>query len=92
MMSITTKPLHIDFKLQKKIEFICNFCNVVPEIINGNMRTIDLTNIIYVEPHRIKIESITLLVFNYSNELYVEGSNKKIELKDLESFIKSLKK
>lgn len=50
------------------------------------------TNITYVEPHRVKIEGVTLLAFNYSNELYVEGLNKKIELKDLESFIKALKK
>lgn len=91
MMNITTKPLHIDLELKKKIEFICSFCNTTPEIINGNIITIDLTNITYVEPHRIKIEGVTLLAFNYSNELYVEGLNKKIELKDLESFIKTLK-
>lgn len=88
MMNITTKPLHIDFELKKKIEFICDFCNVTPTIISGNIRSIDLTNIVYVEPHRIIIKNVTLLAFNYSKELYVEGLNKKIELKDLESFIK----
>ena len=90
MMNITTKPLHIDFELKKKIEFICDFCNVTPTIISGNIRSIDLTNIVYVEPHRIIIKNVTLLAFNYSKELYVEGLNKKIELKDLESFIKKI--
>lgn len=91
MMNITTKPLHIDFELKKKIEFICDFCNVTPTIISGNIRSIGLTNIVYVEPHRIIIKNVTLLAFNYSKELYVEGLNKKIELKDLESFIKKIK-
>lgn len=91
MMSITTKPLHFDEELKKKIEFVCSFCNTTPEMINGNIRNIDLTNITYIEPHRIIIKGVTLLAFNYSKELYVEGLNKKIELKDLESFIKALK-
>ena len=91
MMNITTKPLHMDLELKKKIEFICDFCNVTPTIISGNIRSIDLTNIVYVEPHRIIIKNVTLLAFNYSKELYVEGLNKKIELKDLESFIKKIK-
>ena len=87
MMSITTKPLHFEEELKKKIEFVCSFCNTTPEIINGNIRNIDLTNITY----RIIIKGVTLLAFNYSKELYVEGLNRKIELKDLESFIKTLK-
>ena len=65
MMSITTKPLHFEEELKKKIEFVCSFCNTTPEIINGNIRNIDLTNITYIEPHRIIIKGVTLLAFNY---------------------------
>ena len=91
MIKLKTKELHFDEELKKKIEFICDFCNVTPTIISGNIRSIDLTNIVYVEPHRIIIKNVTLLAFNYSKELYVEFLNKKIELKDLESFIKKIK-
>ena len=26
MIEVTTKPLHVDLELKKKIEFVCNFC------------------------------------------------------------------
>ncbi len=91
MLEITTKPLQFDLELKKKIEFICDFCNTTPEFKNGSIRNLDLTNISYIEPHRIIIKGVTLLAFNYSKELYLESLDKKIELKDLESFIKTLK-
>lgn len=91
MLEITTKPLQIDLELKKKIEFICDFCNTTPAFKNGSIRNVDLTNISYIEPHRIIIKGITLLAFNYSSELYVESLDKKIEIKDLESFIKTIK-
>ena len=37
------------------------------------MRTIDKTNLTYLEPHRIIINDITFLVFNYSNEIFIEN-------------------
>ena len=45
------------------------FCRVKPIIIKGNLRTIDKTNLTYLEPHRIIINDITFLPFNYSNEI-----------------------
>ena len=68
MINITTKELEIDNELKNKIEFICDFCNAKPIIINGN---ITRTNLSYVEPHRIIIKGITFLAFNYSKTLYV---------------------
>ena len=41
MISITTKELEIEINKKKKIEFICDFCNTKPTIINGNIRNID---------------------------------------------------
>ena len=35
MISITTKELEIENDLKRKIEFICDFCNTKPTIING---------------------------------------------------------
>ena len=90
MIDITTKELEIESELKKKIEFICDFCNTKPTIINGNIRNINKSNLSYVEPHRIIIKGITFLAFNYSKTLYVSNLSNKLELKDLETFIKEL--
>ena len=90
MIKLKTKELHFDEELKKKIEFICDFCNTKPTIINGSIRNITRTNLSYVEPHRIIIKGITFLAFNYSKTLYVGNLSEKIELKDLETFIKQI--
>ena len=90
MISITTKELEIKNDLKRKIEFICDFCNTKPTIINGNIRNIDKSNLRYIEPHRIIIKGITFLAFNYSKILYVGNLSNKLELKNLKSFIKQL--
>ena len=50
MISITTKELEIENDLKRKIEFICDFCNTKPTIINGNIRNIDKSNLSYIYP------------------------------------------
>ncbi len=90
MIKIITKELEFEEDLKKRIEFICDFCNTTPTIINGNIRNIDKTNLSYIEPHRIIIKGITFLAFNYSRTLFVGNLSNKLELKDLESFIKQL--
>ena len=57
-------------------------------IINGNLRIIDKTNLTYLEPHRIIINDITFLAFNYSNEIFIENLNNKIKLSELEDYLK----
>ena len=90
MVTITKKKLEIDNGLKNKIEFICSFCNTTPTIINGNIRKINKTNLNYIEPHRIIIKGVTFLVFNYSNEIFIENLSNRIKLSDLETFIKQL--
>ncbi len=90
MVTITKKELEIDNELKNKIEFICSFCNITPTIINGNIRKINKINLNYIEPHRVIIKGITFLVFNYSNEIFIENLSNRIKLSDLETFIKQL--
>lgn len=90
MVSIVSKKLHFDEELKKKIEFICDFCNTKPTIINGYIKNIKRTNLSYIESHRVIIKGITVLVFNYSKTIYIENLRNSIEIKDLEDFIKSL--
>ena len=90
MIKIVTKELEFDKELKKKIEFVCDFCNTTPTFINGNIRNIDGTNLSYIEPHIIIIKGITFLAFNYSKTLYINNLSNKLEIKELESFIKQL--
>lgn len=90
MIKIVTKELEFDKELKKKIEFVCDFCNTTPTFINGNIRNIDRTNLSYIEPHRIIIKGITFFAFNYSETLYINNLSNKIEINDLEAFIKQL--
>ena len=91
MINIVSKKLEIDVELKKKIDFICDFCNTTPTFINGNIRNVERSNLSYIEPHRIIIKGITFLAFNYSKILYINNLSNEIEIKDLESFIKSYK-
>ena len=73
MVKIIKEELSFEESLKKKIEFICDFCNTTPKFINGSIRKINKTNLTYIEPHRIIINNITFLAFNYSNEIFIEN-------------------
>ena len=88
MIKIITQELEIESNLKQRLEFICEFCHIKPTIINGSIRKIDKTNLTYIEPHRIIINDITFLAFNYSNEIFIENLSNKIKLSELENYIK----
>ena len=90
MVNIIKEELSLEESLRKKIEFICDFTNNKPIIINGSIRKIDKTNLTYIEPHRIIINNITFLVFNYSNEIFIENLSNKIKLSELEDYLKTI--
>lgn len=90
MVNIIKEELSLEESLKKKIEFICDFTNTKATIINGNIRKVDRTNLIYIEPHRIIINNITFLAFNYSNEIFIENLSNKIKLSELEDYLKKI--
>ena len=90
MVNIIKEELSLEESLRKKIEFICDFTNNKPTIINGSIRKIDKTNLSYIEPHKIIVKDTTFLAFNYSTDIYVGSLNKKIQLVELEDYIKNL--
>ena len=89
MVNIIKEELPIEESLRKKLELICEFAKTTPKIINGNIRKIDRTNLTYIEPNRIIIKDKTFLIFNYSNEVFIENLSNKIKLSDLEDYLKS---
>ncbi len=90
MVNIIKQEIEIEEALKNKLEFICSFCNTKCEIKKGSIRTIERTNLSYIEPHRIIIKGITFLAFNYETNIYIENLSKKILIKDLEQYIKSI--
>ena len=89
MVNIIKEELPIEESLRKKLELICEFAKTTPIIINGNIRKIDRTNLTYIEPNRIIIKNKNFLIFNYSNEVFIENLSNKIKLSELEDYLKS---
>ena len=90
MVNIIKQEIDIEEALKRKLEFICSFCNTDCEIKKGSIRTIERTNLSYIEPHKIIIKGITFLAFNYETNIYIENLSNKILIKDLEEYIKSI--
>ena len=89
-MQIIKEQLQFEESLKQRLEFICEFSKTTPVFINGSIRKIDKTNLSYVEPHRVIVKNITLLVFNYSNDVYINNLSKKIKLSELEDYLKNI--
>ena len=89
-MQIIKEELQFEESLKQRLEFVCEFSKATPLFINGSIRKIDKTNLSYVEPHRVIVKNITLLVFNYSNDVYINNLSKKIKLSELEDYLKNL--
>lgn len=90
MIKVIKKEIDMEESLKKRLEIICDFCNTTPKIINGSIRKIDKTNLNFIEPHRIIINNIMFLAFNYSNEIYINNLSKKIKISELENYIKTM--
>ena len=89
MINIIKKEIDVEKSLRKRLEIICDFCNTTPTIINGSIRKIDKTNLSYIEPNKIIIKNNIFLVFNYSNEVYINNLTEKIKISELENYIKN---
>ena len=80
MVNVIKQEVRMEESLESRLKIICDFCNTTPTIINGSIRRIDKTNLTYIEPHRIIINDITFLAFNYSTEIYIKNLSKKIQI------------
>lgn len=78
-MKIIKKEILMDEDLKQKLEIICSFANTKPTFINGSIRSIEKTNLNYIEPHRVIIKGITFLAFNYDKYIYIKNIRNKIK-------------
>jgi len=87
-MQIVKEKLEIDEVLEKKINNLLKFNNIKAKLENGNIISLTNTNIVYIEPHTLKINEITYLFFNECEDVYINDLSRSIPLKELENFIK----
>lgn len=90
-MKIIKQKIQFEESLKQRLKFICEFSKVSPTFVNGSIRKLAKTNLSYIEPHKVIIKNITLLVFNYSNDVYISNLAKKIKLSELETYLKGYK-
>ena len=53
LVSIVKENVEIEKVLKKKIEFICSFLNIKAVITNWSIRTLEHTNLAYIDPHKL---------------------------------------
>lgn len=85
MLEIETKNLKISDELNGKIDMICRFASCK----YGNIKSIKNTNIVYVKPHILKVKGKDYLILEECEEVFINGYNDKIRLKDLENYLKN---
>ena len=87
-MTIETKELVISEELKKKVDMICRFACVKYELISGTIISLKNTNIAYVKPHILKVNSNDYLLFDECDDIFINGYAKRIKVKDLEEYLK----
>lgn len=90
MLKIRKDEIPFDYEVKDRLDFICKYSNRDARFFNGYVVSIDKTNLHYVEPHKLVIGNHLFLFFNFKKEVYYQTLNKKIDLKDLNSFIQNL--
>ena len=88
MLEIESQEITIDYELRKKVENVCRFNNVVPTIINGSTKKIKMTNIVYIEPHKIIVKDILFLAFNNHEFIYLGNLENKLTFSEFDKLIK----
>ena len=67
---------------------ICKFAYVEYSFASGNIISLKNTNIAYVKPHILKVKNNDYLIFEDSENVFINGYNNKIKFKDLEQYLK----
>jgi hypothetical protein len=89
MINITKENIEIEDSLNNRIKSITKFLGVKSKLIKGKLISIDKTNLAYIEPHKLEVNNITYLFFNYSNLVYINNLENSIDISSLKDYIKS---
>jgi len=92
MLEIEKQEITIDYELIKKIEYVCKFNNAVPNIVNGTIRKLSMTNIVYIEPHKIIVKNTLFLAFNNHEFIYLGNLENKLTFNQFDKLLNDLTK
>ena len=56
-MNVIKQELQFEERLKQRMQFICKFSKLPPTFINGSIRKIENTNLRYIEPHKVIVNS-----------------------------------
>ena len=87
MINIVKKKINISKELYSKIKWSCKFNKKSFQLIEGNLRIVDHTNLAYVEPHKVIIEDKLYLFFNDQTYFYIGNLINKFPLTELSVYI-----
>ena len=90
-MQIIKEKLEIDEALERKINNILKFNNVIATIETGSVISLTNTNLAYIESHKLEINGVTYLLFNDSDVAFINDLNCSIPLTDLDKHIRNTK-
>ncbi len=60
MVYIIEEEIDVEELLRKRLEIICDFCNITLTIINSSIRKVEKTNLSYIELHKTIINSFCI--------------------------------
>ena len=72
MLEIRKDIIPYDYEVKDRLEFICKYANRDARFFNGNVISIEKTNLYYVEPHKLYVGKHLILFFNYKKEDYYQ--------------------
>jgi len=91
ILNIIKEKLDLSPDLKKKINWAKNYTSTPIKLEKGHLIRLEPSNLAYVDPHKIIINSYTFLFFNGVNIFYVNNLNEQHNLSELEKYFKLAK-
>ena len=91
MLNIIKEKLDLSPDLKKKINWASKYTSTSITLEKGTLIKLEPTNIAYVDPHKVKINSFTFLFFNGVESFYINTLKEKHNLSELEEYFKLAK-
>lgn len=91
MINITTKELEIEQELKRKIEFICDFCNTKPTIMNKNNYSISNEDVDKIKKYIEQTNNTTSNLRNV-NDINIILKKYEDDLREHSNEVRNLKK
>lgn len=93
-MQILSKKLVRSEELESKIKFTCSYNSSKYEIIEGKIININKTNISFIEPHKVLIETRKrkiLVIYYDKDNMFLYNRKYPIDIKKLDMLLNHIK-